>query len=194
VRPFNFMLGFQARSRALLASAGVKCNLSNLNEFIEAKPIAPFDKNISHAALNCFDRETGKLIPIEMLKTYREAVTQYHLRSEAKFLNGDYLDRGETKRRHAEVIAIRHIGKESNRWEEQFYLGSDEGAEIDYGLSSEDTRAIIKRTRRLAKKLGQRKLANLVGMPQQTLSRWLQCKIPQIPDRIMRAFARSKFI
>jgi hypothetical protein len=28
---------------------------------------------------------------------------------------------------------INYIGKEANRWEEQFFLGMDEDAEIEYG-------------------------------------------------------------
>jgi hypothetical protein len=172
----------------------VKSDLLGQNNSINLKPIAPFDKNITHAASNCFDRETGKPIAVELLKTYSEAIAQYHLRSEVKFINGNYLDCGETRRRHVEVTVIRHIGKESNRWKEQFHLGADEDAEIDYGLSSKDRRDIIKRILLLAKELGQRKLAASMGIPQQTLSRWLQRKTPEIPDRIIRAFARSKFI
>jgi hypothetical protein len=176
VRPFNFMLGFQVRSQAHLASASVKSDLLNQNRLFDLKPIAPFGKNISQAALNCFDRETGKPIPIELLKTYREALAQYHLRSEAKFLNGDYLDRGETRQRYVEVIAIRHIGKEANRWEEQFYLGADEGAEIDYGPNPEDAARLFESLKKDAKRLGQRTLARKIGIPQQTLSRWLRRK------------------
>jgi DNA-binding transcriptional regulator YiaG len=187
------MLGFQARSNALLSSAGVKSDLLSQNHPIDLKPIAPFDKNVSPAALKCFDRETHKPIPIELLKTYREAISQYHLRSETKLLNDNYLDCGATIRQHVEVVAIRHIGKESNRWEEQFYLGSDKDAEFDYGISTDEIREIIKRIRRLAKELGQRKLAALMGIPQQTLSRWLRSKTVKITDRIIRLFARHKF-
>jgi hypothetical protein len=66
-------------------------------------------------------------VEIKSLKTYREVLAQYHLRPETKFLNGSYLDQGLTQRRHIVVAAIRNIGKEANHWEEQFYLGIDEG-------------------------------------------------------------------
>jgi hypothetical protein len=67
------------------------------------------------------------------LKTYAQALAQYHLRPEAKFENGDYLDSGPTCRRHVQATQINYIGKEANRWEEQFFLGMDEGAAIEYG-------------------------------------------------------------
>jgi hypothetical protein len=66
---------------------------------------------------SCFDRETGEPVPSEHLKTYQEALVQYHLHPEAKFHNGDYLDSGVASRRHIVATAVEHIGKEANRWE-----------------------------------------------------------------------------
>jgi hypothetical protein len=57
------------------------------------------------------------------LKTYAQALAQYHLRPEAKFENGDYFDSGPTRCRHLQATQINYIGKEANRWEEQFFLG-----------------------------------------------------------------------
>tara|TARA_R110000868_G_scaffold55283_4_gene171954 strand:+ start:991 stop:1143 length:153 start_codon:yes stop_codon:yes gene_type:complete len=39
----------------------------------------------------------------------------YHLSSEDKFENGEFLDRGKTERRHVSVEKIRLIGKEANK-------------------------------------------------------------------------------
>jgi hypothetical protein len=36
-------------------------------------------------------------------------------------------------RRHVVATQIVHIGKEANKWEEGYFLGGDEGAEIEYG-------------------------------------------------------------
>jgi hypothetical protein len=186
VRPFGFMTAFHARLKALQSVIDRKSNL----EFSEQpKPIAAYDKDIARAARNCFDRDTGNLIDIKWLKTYLEAVAPYHLRPESKFLNGNYLDNGLTERRHIEVISIRHIGKEADRWEEQFYLGSDEGAEIDYGTNPKDAAILIRSLRKAAKLLGQRTLAQKIGIPQQTLSRWLQQKPSKLPANIMRLIA-----
>jgi hypothetical protein len=95
---------------------------------------------------------------------------------------------GMSERRHIQAISTWNIGKEADRWEEQFYLGADEGAEIDYGLTPEDIRKTMENIRQGVKKLGQRKLAALTGIPQQTLSRWLRSKTTKILDRIARAF------
>ena len=118
--------------------------------------IAPIRRT---ATEHCFDRDTGIEIPAGALKTYRTAIAQYHLRPEHKFLNGNYTDRGITKRRHVNLTAVRQIGKELNRWEEKFHLGSDEGAEINYGMSSESKEPSLKRLRDQITAIGQRKVS-----------------------------------
>ena len=54
-------------------------------------------------------------IPIRHLKSYSQALAQYHLHPEDKFQNGDFTDRGITRRRHVQVSGIEFIGKESNK-------------------------------------------------------------------------------
>jgi hypothetical protein len=41
-------------------------------------------------AKSAFDRDAGKPVSSKQLRTYQEALAQYHLRPEDKFLNGDY--------------------------------------------------------------------------------------------------------
>jgi hypothetical protein len=62
----------------------------------DLKPVSAFNKN----ALRSGDRETGSPISASELKTHTEALAQYHLRPESKFLDGDFRDRRRTKRRH----------------------------------------------------------------------------------------------
>lgn len=50
------------------------------------------------AAARCFDRVTSASVSQETLKTYRQALNQYHLHPETKFAHGDYLDAGPTAR------------------------------------------------------------------------------------------------
>lgn len=121
VRPFNFMLAFHPKKHLK-----------------ELKPVAPYNKDHTKALAQCFDRATGEKISKRQLKTYEEALAQYHLHPESKFLNGDFLDKGHTERRHIVVKTIRYIGKEANKLEEQFYLGADPEAQIEYGISPED--------------------------------------------------------
>ena len=45
------------------------------------------------------------------LKSYRQVTAQYHVHPEPKFLNGNYVDRGVTRRRYVQLTAIRNIGQ-----------------------------------------------------------------------------------
>ena len=134
VKPFNFFVAFQvspkARAKAIADGTFGEAWLKNDGP----SPVAPFDKDVKKAANKCFDRVTGKPVPKNLLSTYREALCDYHLHAEAKFLNGDRFDRGRTQRQPVRATAIELIGKEANRWEEQFFLGENEEAQIVYGL------------------------------------------------------------
>lgn len=120
VKPFNFLLSMQSK-----------------REFKDLKPVAPYNKNPVKAASHCFDRKTGNKIKKNQLKTNLHALAQYHLHPETKFLNGDYTDKEKTRRRHVIVKSILHIGKEANKWEEQYLLGYDPAAQIEYGITPE---------------------------------------------------------
>jgi hypothetical protein len=111
-------------------------------------------------------RGTGKAIPANELKTYAEALAQYHLRPEAKFLNGDFCDRGRTERRHVVATQLLHIGKEANKWEEQHFLGEDEEAEIEYGVD-ENGSSLEGKIRGLCEEIGERRRAKILGEERQ---------------------------
>lgn len=162
VRPFNFMVAFQAWQSHLNE------NKSSQNSDTP-KPVAPFDNDVARAAKNCFDRETGDLIDSKSLKTYSEILAQFHLRPESKFENGDYLNKGITERRNIQAASIRNIGKESNKWEEQYYLGSDETSQIKYGSAKIEYTENTKIIRRAIKQFGQRRIAKKVGISRQRL-------------------------
>lgn len=128
VRPFNFLLAMQA-----------------LRQLKRLKPVSPYYKDHSKALHHCFDRATGSKVDKRQLKTYLDALAQYHLHPESKFLNGDFTDRGYTGRRHITVNAIRYIGKEANKWEEQSLLGADPDAQIEYGVNPDDKNRMLQR-------------------------------------------------
>ena len=175
VRPFNFMLAFQPSPIAVHVADVVEVlDLSKKGPRKKQhtpKPIAPYDRNISRAALNCFDRETGKPVGPQLLKTYRQALAQYHLSPESKFLNGEPYDQGPTRRRHVEVIAIHHIGKEANRWEEQYYLGLDEDEVVDYGYAPSELAKMSATMWIKIEEIGQREVARESGVSRRTISR-----------------------
>lgn len=129
MRPFNFLLAMQAHQQVNTP-----------------KPVATYHKDPTQAV--CFDRETGKSVPRDGLKTYLEALAQYHLHPESKFLNANYCDRGITQRRHIIVNGIHHIGKEADKWEEQYFMGLNSDAQLEYGscpkLREEQLEAVLR--------------------------------------------------
>ena len=144
VRPFNFLLAFQIHPMAdepweegQLAETRKRRRRARAAD--KTKPVAQYDPDPLKAARQCFDRETGKRVPIDDLETYREALAQYHLYPETKFLNGGYRDRGPTVRRHVkiELTDIHYIGKEANELDEQVSLGFDPEVQPEYGMESE---------------------------------------------------------
>jgi len=166
VRPFGFLLNFQ---RDPLASLPSPCPSSDADTCVGSRvdtprPVATFDQDPAIAAERCFDRVTGDLVPQETLKTYRQALSQYHLHPETKFANGDYLDAGPTARRHIEGVVIDRIGKEANRWEEQLHLGNDPEAQIVYGADDESRERTIAFIRDVADRIGRRALAEAAGV------------------------------
>jgi hypothetical protein len=146
VKPFNFLIALQARPQFELPTDQQQAvrKRGRPRKHSEIKPVAPFTSDIRAAAQTAFDRDAGISISADQLMTYAEALAQYHLRPEAKFLNGDFSDRGRTERRHVFATQILHVGKEANKWEEQYFLGADDDAEIEYGV-----RSTQRRTRRL---------------------------------------------
>jgi DNA polymerase family B len=136
VKPFNFLVAAQSNP---FASGRRKAEERHVDPKIRRsrarksplKPIAPYFKRSEEAAAHWFDRDTQQPIAPIALKTYRQALAQYHLSPESKFENGDYLDCGSTSRRYVDASAILHSGKEADRLEEQYFLGLDEDADIE---------------------------------------------------------------
>jgi len=120
VKPFNFLISFQSRSN-LAWTGGEICppKRGRPRKPSPIRPVAPFSRNIVEAAETAFDRETDRRVEPGLLMTYAETLAQYHLRPEAKFLNGEHTDAGRTLRRHVIATRILHIRKEANKWEEQ---------------------------------------------------------------------------
>jgi hypothetical protein len=170
VRPFGFLYAYQARRRAHTQPTEAAASGAPPKRRRRAKAedlpraVAPYDKDLEVAAQGCFDRETGEPVAPELLPTYRQALAQYHLHPEGKFLNGDFIDSGLTSRRHIEVCDIEHVGKEAERWEEQFYLGLDPEAQIVYGDAPEAHRVRLNELIRAGERFGRRRLARASGV------------------------------
>ena len=131
--------------------------------------IAAYDADLSKAAEDCFDRDSGNPVPAGMLRSYLQALAQHHLRPEAKFLRANFLDSGLVERRHVKVGGVEYIGKEANRWEEQSHLGIDPEAEVAYGIAPADRQSELARLKSAAEAYGLSVLARTAGVSRQHL-------------------------
>ena len=112
------------------------------------------------------------------------------MRLEAKFENGDYFHCGPTHRRHVQATQINYIGKEANRWEEQFFLGMDEDAAIDYGADP-NAAALFDELTNAVGKFSKQQVASRIGISRNSLAQILDIKCqklsPRISQKIMSA-------
>jgi hypothetical protein len=121
VRPFGFLLSYTARTGVFAEPPELEASVvddpkrGRPPKAEDLKPIAPYGNDPARTLPNVFDRVSGEPIAPDKLKTYAEALCQYHLSSEDKFQNGYFLDHGRTERRHVVAKGIVLIGKEANR-------------------------------------------------------------------------------
>jgi DNA polymerase family B len=192
VKPFNFLTSFQARLQLGLSDADQLAisKRGRPRRQSAVKPVAPFDKDVRKAARFAFDRETGNSVRANSLATYANALAQYHLRPESKFLNGDFFDRGRTERRHVVAAQILHIGKEANRWEEQYFLGPDDEAEIEYGVgqTADDLNVGL---RELCRELGERETARKLEISRTALRRAMRLGVEAMSRAMLRRLGSS---
>jgi hypothetical protein len=146
--------------------------------------VAPFSRNIVEAAETAFDRETDRRVEPGLLMTYAETLAQYHLQPEAKFLNGEHTDAGRTLRRHVIATRILHIGKEANKWEEQYFLGPGEEANVEYGVGRAAD-GLDARLAELTREVGEREAAQKLGISRTALRRAMRLGVEGM-SRAMR--------
>lgn len=172
VRPFGFMLSFQPKRE--LGTANIP------------RASAPFNRDLVKGAMECFDRETGEPILSDQLRTIREALGQFHLHPESKFSGGNFTERGFTDRRHVRAIAIEHIGKEANRWEDSVELGEALAQELIYGESPKDEETRLARVVQACRKCNRRRLATLSGVCLREVTRVLTGKVKPTKETLDR--------
>lgn len=164
VKPFGFLFsmmpGFEIGGESIVTDQAKR-----RKKPARLKPVSPFDSDRANAIASAFDRDTGEAIQTSALKSYVAALAQYHLQPESKFRNADYFHQGTTLRRHVEMTATHHIGKESNDWERQAMIGLSANSEIGYGLAAGERRELIEKLRDFISKYGERKVAAMLGIP-----------------------------
>jgi hypothetical protein len=140
VKPFNFLLSLQAKSRIEMAATDMTALRDPL--WIRGRtprPAAPYFKNPKKAGEHAFDRERPNArIPISWLKSHGRSLIRYHLHSERKFLDGEDDQHGPLRRRHVFALAFQLIGKEADNIEERESIGDDEDDVIEHPLAGND--------------------------------------------------------
>lgn len=151
VKPFGFLLSLQtlfSTDEDIVEPGSARRHKAAK----QVKPIAPYTRDL--ADLKPFDRVNGKPVRKSLLKPYADALSDYHIHPESKFLNGDYSDRGTTQRRHVKVTAVHHIGKEANDWERQAILGFDVESMPTYGCGNADPEMLANDIRPMVERWG----------------------------------------
>lgn len=169
VKPFGFMLSFSTSADTGTETIGSPPKRGRPKKITPVKPIAPFEKDGGKAAAMAFDRETGKSVPTPALRTYVEALAQYHISPEAKFLNGDFLHLGMTRRRHVRMANVQHIGKEAHDWERQTAVGLDGKLAINYRTERQAQESIARAVRPLIAEFGRAATAKAFGLSSRQL-------------------------
>jgi hypothetical protein len=133
VKPFNFLREFYAKRPDEMARQGLLRTSEDVKR--RPKPVSPYSRNPYEMLSRIRDRVTHEPVGKEWLRTYAEALRGYHVHPEAKFLGGDFMDRGRTRRRHVLVQVIEDIGKEANKWDDEEPLSADNEFTVSYGVS-----------------------------------------------------------
>ncbi|MBX3564326.1 MAG: hypothetical protein KF730_07090 [Sphingomonas sp.] len=187
VKPFNFLLAMIANAIDTgegMIAADAKPSRRKIKD---CRPVSPYTKDRSRAAELVFDRETGKPVSKDRLATYADALAQYHIHPEAKFLNGNYGDRGTTRRRHIRMTATRHIGKEAHDLERQAYIGLEPSAAPTYGISGIDRGELVANVTALIDTIGTAKTVTALATNATRLQRFISGKA----SRSDQAFSQS---
>ena len=176
VRPFGFLLSFKALKPEQIAAADPDAWLWWSTHKRKPVPVSPFNRDPSLAAREAFDRKSRKKVPDSWLMTYSRSLADYHIHPEHKFrctgTGAQQVRRfsGVLARRHVVAGPTRLIGKEADQWEQQRYVGPDDGDDILYGLTIAGRREIIESIKLARKRFSVRTVTKAAGVSDHTLA------------------------
>lgn len=168
LKPFGLLYGLHAKERTL-DFTGADALASSPSKPIH--PVAPFHPDRDKAVAQAFDRLTGEPVSIERLKTYADALKNYPYRQESKFANGEAFQRGKTRPRHVIATEMHYIGKEADRWEEEFLIGAGFDPMTRYGRNPDGDTALFEDIRNAAQLHGQKPVADATGLARGSIRR-----------------------
>ncbi|MHA6316523.1 hypothetical protein ACXYN8_02540 [Altererythrobacter sp. CAU 1778] len=191
VKPFGFLLALRAKRDWQSGEAALFQPRRGRPPKVELpKPVALFDRDLAKVAATAFDRASGNPVSADALQSYSEAVAQYHLHPEFKFLGGDFVERGTTRRRHIHACGIRHIGKEANELDRQQMLGADSELDPDYGLAADAIEQLRSDMANLVFILGNAGAAKSLGIEARRLQAMISGNVTFDDATLRRLFAR----
>ncbi len=122
--------------------------------------------------MKAFDRITGKPVKRRHLMTYEEALADYFVHPESKFLNGREFNSGVTRRRHikVDITNIHYIGKETNDADEQLAFGYDEETLLDLEQEPEAIASTLEWIRHTDREFGRRPFSKASGVSARQLT------------------------
>jgi transcriptional regulator with XRE-family HTH domain len=169
IKPHNFLFALHKKR---FAKDEIPDPIEGHSHDGEIRPVAPFDRDLKKSIAQAFDRVTGRPVKASDLEPYTEALFDYPYRSEAKFLNGDTFDTGRTERLYVQTSEVRYIGKEADRWEEEYYLGLRSGElAVDYGGDPVKGGQAFVLLRNAIAAFGLSNVATVTGISRATLSK-----------------------
>jgi hypothetical protein len=142
VWPFNFLLTYQAKSSMEMMAADPTAPRSGVRSKRLPKPASRYSSDLKADRPDVFDRETGKAIAWEHLRSYRRTLRGHHLHSESKFRGGEHDEHGTLTRRHVEAFAASAIGKEADNLDEREAFGEGDDPLV-YGVAIEDRQKLV---------------------------------------------------
>ena len=159
-------------------------------------PIAPFHPDREIAIAQAFDRITGEPIAADQLQTYANALKRYPYKQESKFLNGEAYQRGVTEPRHVIASEIHYIGKEADRWEEDFLIGLGYEPMTKFGSHPGAAAQVYTEIRMAARIHGKKPVADATGLARSLVDTicaggFVRTKVPH--DRIQAALQGLAF-
>lgn len=98
-------------------------------------------------------------------------LASYPYRQESKFRNGEAFHRGETIPRRINASEIKYIGKEADRWEEDFLIGLGFDPMTMFGRNPDDAAGLFEEIRRAARAYGQKPVADATGVARGSIAR-----------------------
>lgn len=167
-KPFGLLYCLHAKAKAPDFTGPEARNGRKLNDI---HPVAPFHQDREQAIAQAFDRVTGEPISCDQLQTYAEMLFNYPHRQESKFHNGGPFQRGLTRPRHVVAGETHYIGKEADRWEEDFLIGTGFDPTTQFGRNPNDDEDLFDAIREAARIHGQKAVSDATRLARGSIRR-----------------------